>query len=59
VWPRIDPFRFDIVVHFVGDGLPDDQNERSLLLQRVMATIGDVVEQNRPAHLYWVPITEA
>ncbi|WP_239395572.1 phage tail protein [Frankia sp. CiP3] len=59
VWPRIDPFRFDVVVHFVGDDLPDDQTQRSLLLQRVIANIGDVVEQNRPAHLYWAPITEA
>jgi phage tail-like protein len=59
VWPRLDPFRFDVVVHFVGDDLPDDPNQRSLLLQRVMANIGDVVEQNRPAHLYWAPITEA
>jgi phage tail-like protein len=58
VWPRLDPFRFDVVVHFVADGLPDDQSQRSLLLQRVMANIGDVVEQNRPAHLYWAPITE-
>jgi hypothetical protein len=59
VWPRLDPFRFDVVVHFVGDGLPDDPNQRSLVLQRAMANIGDVVEQNRPAHLYWAPITEA
>ena len=59
VWPRLDPFRFDVVVHFVGADLPDDPTQRSLLLQRVMANIGDVVEQNRPAHLYWAPITEA
>jgi phage tail-like protein len=59
VWPRLDPFRFDVVVHFVGADLPDDPSERSLLLQRVMTNIGDVVEQNRPAHLYWAPITEA
>jgi hypothetical protein len=59
VWPRLDPFRFDVVVHFVGADLPDDPNQRSLLLQRVIANIGDVVEQNRPAHLYWAPITEA
>ena len=59
VWPRLDPFRFDVVVHFVGADLPDDPDQRSLLLQRVMANIGDVVEQNRPAHLYWAPITEA
>ena len=58
VWPRLDPFRFDVVVHFVGADLPDDPSQRSLLLQRVMANIGDVVEQNRPAHLYWAPITE-
>ena len=59
VWPRLDPFRFDVVIHFVGDDLPDDPEQRSLLMQRVIANIGDVVEQNRPAHLYWAPITEA
>jgi hypothetical protein len=59
VWPRLDPFRFDVVVHFVAADLPDDPQQRSLLLQRVMANLGDVVEQNRPAHLYWAPITEA
>jgi hypothetical protein len=60
VWPRLDPLRFDVVVHFVGADLPDDPNQRSLLLQRVMANIGDVVvEQSRAAHLYWAPITEA
>lgn len=59
VWPRLDPFRFDIVVHFVAADLPEDPDQRSLLLQRVMANIGDVVEQNRAAHLFWAPITEA
>lgn len=58
VWPRLDPFRFDVVVHFVAADLPDDQLQRSLLLQRVIANISDVVEQNRPAHLCWAPITE-
>ncbi len=57
IWPRLRPFRFDVVVHFRLDGLPEDQGERTRVETQALATIESVVEDNRPAHTEWAPIT--
>lgn len=53
VWPRLQPHRFDIVIHFVDDGLPTGPQERN----QVVAQVRDIVEDNRPAHTQWGLIT--
>jgi len=57
IWPRLRPFRFDVVVHFRLDGLPEEQGERSRVETQALATIESVIEDNRPAHTEWAPIT--
>ncbi|WP_406335894.1 hypothetical protein [Streptomyces sp. NBC_00203] len=57
IWPRLRPFRFDVVVHFLDSGLPDDQSARERTENQVIATIRSVVEDNRPAHTEWGRIT--
>ncbi|MCX5328342.1 hypothetical protein [Streptomyces sp. NBC_00140] len=57
IWPRLRPFRFDVVVHFLDGGLPDDQFARERMENQVIATVRSVVEDNRPAHTEWGRIT--
>jgi phage tail-like protein len=57
IWPRLRPFRFDVVVHFLAAGLPDDQSAREQIENQVIATVRSVVEDNRPAHTEWGRIT--
>jgi phage tail-like protein len=57
IWPRLRPFRFDVVVHFREDGLPQDQDARTRVETQALATIESVIEDNRPAHTEWAPIT--
>ncbi|MGW2724053.1 hypothetical protein [Streptomyces sp. NPDC001492] len=56
IWPRLRPFRFDVVVHFLEDGLPAG-SARERMENQVIATIRSVVEDNRPAHTEWGRIT--
>jgi phage tail-like protein len=57
VWPRLQPHRFDIVIHFLDGGLPADPQERPLAQNQVVAQVRDIVEDNRPAHTQWGLIT--
>jgi hypothetical protein len=57
VWPRLQPYRFDIVIHFLDGGLPADPQERSQAQNQVVAQVRDIVEDNRPAHTQWGLIT--
>jgi phage tail-like protein len=56
-WPRLRPYRFDVVVHFSDGGLPADPQERSQAQNQVVAEIHVIVEDNRPAHTQWGLIT--
>ncbi|WP_410791019.1 phage tail protein [Kribbella sp. C-35] len=57
IWPRLRPYRFDVVVHFLESGLPIDQEERAATESQVLAIVSSVVEDNRPAHTEWGRIT--
>ncbi len=45
VLPRLVPFRFNIAMHFEASNRPDPR-----VLGGVIASVGDVVDQLRPAH---------
>jgi phage tail-like protein len=56
VWPRLLPFRFDVVVHFAEGRLPADPDERATVKRQVIGNIRSIVEQQRPAHTVWDPV---
>ena len=57
VWSRLQPFRFDVVIHFVDGRLPADPQQRATVQRQVVGNIRTVVEQERPAHTLWSLVT--
>lgn len=57
VWSRLQPFRFDVVVHFVDSRLPSDGAERANVQRQVVGNIRTIVEQQKPAHTLWNLVT--
>lgn len=56
-WPRVAPFRFDVVIHFADARMPSDPVRRKDAVQRALLDITAIVEQHKPAHTVWNLIT--
>jgi phage tail-like protein len=56
-WSRLQPYEFDVVIHFPTDRVPTDETERMQVLSRVVGDITSVVDAQKPAHTVWNLVT--
>jgi hypothetical protein len=56
-WSRVLPHMFEIVVHFTKARLPPQDPRRSQVLSQTVLSIEGMVDEQKPAHTYWTPVT--
>ena len=56
-WARVLPHRFEIVVHFTAARLPPENPQRQQVLHRTVLNIEAMVDEQKPAHTHWTPVT--
>jgi phage tail-like protein len=56
-WARVLPHRFEIVVHFTASRLPAENPQREQVLHRTVLNIEAMVDEQKPAHTHWTPVT--
>jgi phage tail-like protein len=56
-WSRLRPFEFNVVVHFAESRLSPDPAVRRGERARAVGNIRTIVDQQKPAHTLWNPIT--
>jgi hypothetical protein len=56
-WSRLRPFEFNVVVHFAESRLSPDPAVRRGERRRAVGNIRTIVDQQKPAHTLWNPIT--
>jgi hypothetical protein len=54
---RVQPFMFDVVIHFAAPRLPEDPAQRQRVLEQAFGTIRTIIESQKPAHTVWNLIT--
>jgi phage tail-like protein len=54
---RVQPFQFDVVIHFADSRLPPADPERKLTLSQAVGNISSIIEDQKPAHTKWNLIT--
>lgn len=55
-WSRLQPFEFDVVIHFPADRVSQVE-DRDRTLSRVVGDITTVVNSQKPAHTVWNLVT--
>ncbi len=55
---RLNPFEFDVVIHFTDSRLDPDPGVRRSQLNRAVGNIRTIVDQQKPAHTVWNLVTE-
>ena len=56
-WARVLPHLFEIVVHFAAARLPPENPQRQQVLHRTVLNIEAMVDEQKPAHTHWTPVT--
>jgi phage tail-like protein len=54
---RVQPFQFDVVIHFADSRLPPADPARKLTLSQAVGNISSIIEDQKPAHTKWNLIT--
>jgi phage tail-like protein len=55
---RVQPFRFDVVIHFADGRLPPGQDDRRRVLRQAYGAIKAIIEEEKPAHTLANLVTE-
>lgn len=54
---RVQPFQFDVVIHFADSRLPPADPARKQTLSQAVGNISSIIEDQKPAHTKWNLIT--